>query len=261
VSVPTRIRGRGAGFGAGLTVCLGLLAFGCQREERTDLLVFAAASLTDVTEALADSFSARFPDVQVRVSVAATSILARQIRAGAEPAVFLAASHDWMAWLDSTGRLSEWRDVPFSTELVIVGRFNGVSIRDPHDLLHVDRVAVADPEHVPGGIYARHGLECLGLWENLSSRLVPTLDVRAALDALESGATDAAIVYAADVYRYADQFVAARWPADCQPEIKYAIGIPKRPPIRDVARTFVDFAIGAAQEPVWANFGFSRRRP
>ena len=60
------------------------------------------------------------------------------------------------------------------------------------------RLALGDPEAVPAGIYARRWLEGRGLWERLRGRVVPTLDVRAALAAVESGAAEAGIVYRTD---------------------------------------------------------------
>jgi molybdate transport system substrate-binding protein len=65
-------------------------------------------------------------------------------------------------------------------------------------LVGVRRLALGDPEAVPAGIYARQWLEKRGRWERLRDRVVPTLDVRAALTAIESGTADAGIVYRTD---------------------------------------------------------------
>jgi len=66
------------------------------------------------------------------------------------------------------------------------------------DLAGLRRVALGDPESVPAGIYARLWLERRGLWERVRDRVVPTLDVRAALAAVESGNADAGVVYRTD---------------------------------------------------------------
>jgi molybdate transport system substrate-binding protein len=47
-------------------------------------------------------------------------------------------------------------------------------------------------------VYARTWLESLGLWSGLVDRVVPALDVRAALAAVESGNADAGVVYRTD---------------------------------------------------------------
>jgi molybdate transport system substrate-binding protein len=60
--------------------------------------VFAAASLTDALEQLGDEFK-RSTGVTVRFSFAASSVLARQIEAGAGADLFFAADQEWMDYL------------------------------------------------------------------------------------------------------------------------------------------------------------------
>jgi molybdate transport system substrate-binding protein len=66
------------------------------------------------------------------------------------------------------------------------------------ELTRVRRLALGDPQAVPAGVYARQWLEKRGLWDRLRDRVVPTLDVRAALAAVESGNADAGVVYKTD---------------------------------------------------------------
>jgi molybdate transport system substrate-binding protein len=60
------------------------------------------------------------------------------------------------------------------------------------------RIAIADTEAVPAGVYAREALETLGLWSRIEPRLLPTLDVRAALALAGGREADAAFVYSSD---------------------------------------------------------------
>ena len=70
------------------------------------------------------------------------------------------------------------------------------------DLLASDprfsRISVAAPTSVPAGIYAAEALHGLSLWETIRPRLVPTVDVRAALALVANKEADAGIVYATD---------------------------------------------------------------
>src|SRR5207248_7801439 len=79
--------------------------------------------------------------------------------------------------------------------LVVVSDRPMTSLRD---LLACERVAIGDPSAVPAGVYAREALQRAGLWDALQPRIVPCENVRAALAAVESGAAEAAIVYATD---------------------------------------------------------------
>src|SRR5262245_11947033 len=60
--------------------------------------VFAPASLTNVLDELGDAFT-KSTGVPVRFSFAASSILARQIEAGAKADLFFSADQDWMDYL------------------------------------------------------------------------------------------------------------------------------------------------------------------
>ncbi len=82
--------------------------------------------------------------------------------------------------------------------VVVVPPESKTSLATAEDLAGVRRLALGDPEAVPAGIYARLWLEKRGLWERVRDRVVPTLDVRAALAAVESGNADAGIVYKTD---------------------------------------------------------------
>ncbi len=82
--------------------------------------------------------------------------------------------------------------------VVVVPADSTAALATPDELARVRRLALGDPQAVPAGIYARQWLEKRGLWERLRDRVVPTLDVRAALAAVESGNADAGIVYRTD---------------------------------------------------------------
>jgi molybdate transport system substrate-binding protein len=60
------------------------------------------------------------------------------------------------------------------------------------------RIAIADPDLAPAGQYARDALQAAGVWDSLQDRIVPTLDVRAALAAVSTGSARYGIVYATD---------------------------------------------------------------
>ena len=68
-------------------------------DERPAVLVFDAASLTDVVDELGRDFTER-AHVQVKSAPAASSTLAKQIEAGANADVFFSADLEWMDYLD-----------------------------------------------------------------------------------------------------------------------------------------------------------------
>ena len=123
----------------------------------------------------------------------------------------------------------------------------------PADLAAVSRLALADPEIVPAGIYAKKWLESVGLWKDVRSRVVPMLDVRAALAAVEAAAAPAAIVYKTDAA--ISRKVVVAFEVQNGPEIAYSlarVAASKNP----AARAFVGFLAGGAARPVFEGRGF-----
>ena len=239
-----------------------MLFFGvaaCGNSDGTDrkpVVVYAAASLTDALEAMADSFEIAYPDTRVVYSIAATSLLARQLEQGARADLFFSANLAWMRFLEEKGRTEGPVLEPLGNRLVVAGRRDAAFIDNPEALLQVDRLALADPEGVPAGLYARAGLECLGLWEQLSPRIVPTLDVRAALLAVQHGAAELAIVYASDMMVVPELQVVMAWPETCQPEIRYAVARLRKAPNPEGADRFLSFLTDPKRDAQWLRFGF-----
>ena len=169
--------------GRAAAVALALLA-GCA-PDRAGPVVFAAASTADVVSETAP---------RATVSVAASSVLARQIARGALADVFVTADPVWIDWLVEEGVEVLDRRVVAQGRLVVVG-LRGNTAGGPFE----DRIAMGDPSHVPAGRYGRAALEAAGRWVDVAPRAVYTGDVRAALAAVETGAADRAVVYGSDV--------------------------------------------------------------
>lgn len=181
-------------------ILAGSFALGLASPLRSEeILVFAAASLTDSLEELGKSFESKTGH-RVRFSFGASSDLARQIRAGAPADAFFSADTARMDELERDGRVlrQDRREFLGNSLVVIVPAGSSLRLREPRDLLSLPRIALADPAAVPAGVYARKWLEAEGIWDRLEARIVPTLDVRAALAAVETEAAPAGIVYKTD---------------------------------------------------------------
>jgi molybdate transport system substrate-binding protein len=158
-----------------------------------EVRVFAAASLSDALREIAADYEKR-TGVRIVFNFAASSTLARQIELGAPAELFFSADEAKMDALQTRGLIdAASRASVLSNRLVIVGD----GIRSPRDLVG-KRIAIAEPNSVPAGIYARSWLQHIALWEKVKNDVVPTDNVRAALAAVRSGNVDAAVVYRTD---------------------------------------------------------------
>jgi molybdate transport system substrate-binding protein len=225
-------------------------------DPRPELLVFAAASLTDALGEIGRGFEAR-TGAHVLFSFAGSNALARQIQAGAPADVFVSANLDRMDELERSGLVRpEDRVSLLSNRLtVVVPRASTLTMSTPRGLEGARRLALGDPEAVPAGVYARRWLERVGLWDVLRERVVPTLDVRAALAAVESGAADAGIVYRTDAAISPRVRVALEVPPDEAPRIVYPAAVLASSPSAK-ARAFLEHLKSAEARAVFSRHGF-----
>lgn len=181
-------------------------ALGCDDRAATpgspSVTVFVAASAADAVEQIAREFESE-TGIAVRVNAAATSTLANQIRHGAEVDLFLAASAEWADRVaEESGGVPERVDLLSNELVVIVPADSDVKIALPSDLTlpgaEVERLALADTDAVPLGIYSRRALEAWSIWPQVRERLIIAQDARHALWLVESGGADAGIVYSTD---------------------------------------------------------------
>lgn len=159
------------------------------------MLVFAAASLKNAL----DEANAAYGSAVV-ASYAASSALARQIERGAPAQVFFSADADWMDYLEQKNLVQPGsRRNVLGNRLVWVVPASASAPSDPLSALGArGRLALADPQHVPAGKYAKAALEKLGTWKDLAARIAAAENVRAALALVARGEAPLGIVYQTD---------------------------------------------------------------
>ncbi|MEI6459597.1 MAG: molybdate ABC transporter substrate-binding protein [Pseudomonadota bacterium] len=224
------------------------------------LTVYAAASLAESLQACAAQYTAR-TGVPVRFSFAASSILARQIEAGASADVFISADGEWMDYLASRQliRSATRRDLVANRLVLIAAATDPVQLRLDRQApivqaLGTERLALADPESVPAGRYARAALSALGVWQALVSHIAPAESVRGALAYVAEGEAKFGIVYATDARTEPRVRVVGTFPADSHPPIRYPAALTNEAPAQ--ATQWLDYLNSAEAAPIWSKYGF-----
>lgn len=190
-----------------------------------EVVVFAAASLKNAIDEIATEFSGA-QGHEVIVSYAASSALARQIQLGAPADLFISANPAWMDVLSDDGGIREQdRFDLIGNRLVMIAR-EQVSPGSIEDILRREdgRVAMALADAVPAGIYGQEALRSLGLWQDVTPRLVQTDNVRAAMALVASGEVRFGIVYASDAAAGNRVDVVGTFPDDSHSPIVYPAG-------------------------------------
>ena len=245
------------GCGRFALVCALLSAAACRTggHDPPPVVVFAASSLTDALTSVAREYE-RSSGKTIKTSFAASSTMARQIEAGAPADLFLSAAPEWTRFLETGGFLEERK--PFlRNHLVLVAHpdVEGIlfSPKVPLPDLWPGNLAVADPEHVPAGRYARQALQRLGWWKGFRGRLVTAADARAALRLVELGEAGLGIVYATDAIG-AEVKVLGTFPDKAHEPVIYELGLCRG--AGNDARAFFDFLFSTQASDVFKRFGF-----
>jgi molybdate transport system substrate-binding protein len=246
---------------AGLVLGLFCLPLTAADPGPAPVTVFAAASLTDVLQSLADGFT-RQTTIPVRFSFAASSTLARQIENGAPADVFFSADVAWMDYLQARDHIAaaSRRDLLGNHLVLVAPAGNAISLRvGPHfpmaATLGKDHWVTGDPDSVPVGRYARESLTQLGVWGELEPRLVRADSVRAALALVDRGEVPLGIVYATDAKSDPGVRVVDVFPDDTHVPIVYPAAL--TPSAGAAAARFLAWIGSAAARPTFEKFGFT----
>ena len=217
-------------------------------------VVLAASSLQEPLEQAADAFAGGGHPRPV-LSFAVTSALARQIERGAPADMFIAADDVWMDRLEREKLLApRSRRVLLTNELVVIAPMGWTAPgRDPFE--GMGHIALADPQAVPAGRYARAALEQQGRWEELLPRIIPTRTVRAALIMTERKQVDRAIVYATAARASRKVEVIYRFPENSHPPIRYPAAVLAASRNED-AEAFLDFLGSIEGRAIFREHGF-----
>ena len=223
------------------------------------LTVLAAASTVEAIEEALGRFRASH-DQDIQASYAASSALARQIEYGAPADIFISANPRWMDYLAERGHVEAGlrRDL-LTNELALIAPADTTlapaMLSALGEQLGAGRLAIGDPDHVPGGMYARQALETLGLWEAVRDRLAPAANVRAALMLVARGEARLGIVYRTDATAAAGVLILDAVPAASHTPIVYPIAVVSGHGGESV-RTLFDFLISAEAAEVFRRHGF-----
>jgi len=232
--------------------------------DKPPITVFAAASLTNALQELGDGFT-KETSIPVRFSFAASSALARQIENGAPADVFFSADVEWMDYLQARNLIQrDTRHDVLGNRLVLVAPADGkidlkIAPRFPlAKALGTGRLATGDPDSVPVGRYAREALTTLGVWNEVSDRMVRADSVRSALAFVDRGEALLGIVYETDALIDKRVRVVDVFPENSHLPIIYPIALTRA--AKPNAARFVAYIRGPAGDASFKAYGFTPLR-
>lgn len=237
------------------------------------LTVFAAASMTESMNRIAELYKKTAPDVKIVYNFDSSGTLRTQIQEGADCDIFISAGQKQMDQIDITAGPSvntEKSDfvlpgtrfdiVSNKVVLIVPKGINPRGIDDFKDVVtdRVSLVALGNSD-VPVGQYSQEIYTSLGLWDRLNamSKITFASNVKEVLVQVASGAVDCGIVYSTDAATNAGVEVVATAPAGSHKPIVYPAAILRRTKDEAAAKAFVEFLKGPESVAVFREIGFS----
>lgn len=224
-----------------------------------EVIVSAAASLTNAFRQIGEGFEAANPGVRIVTNFASSGALLRQIEMGAPVDVFASADQKTMDQAEEMKLIQAGTRKDFvSNKLVlIVPPESKTTLESPRDLTRNEftRISLGNPDTVPAGRYAREVLSSAGTWETLQPRFVYGESVRQVLDYVSRGEVEAGFVFSTDAAIARDKVRVAASMAGHTP-IKYPIAVVAGTRDAELSRRFIEYVLGNEGREILAKYGF-----
>ena len=228
-----------------------------------EIIVFAASSLTDAFNELAQAFQAKNEGTQVVLNLAGSSQLATQLNEGIAADVFASANAAQMQAVITSGRIQAGTEVLFVSNrlTIVVPADNPAGIHSLEDLAKPGVQMVLAVEGVPVREYTDEILAAMPV--DFQTRFYANLvseedNVRQVSAKVALGEADAGIVYTSDVTPDIGAQVHQIAIPDAQNVVAaYPIAPLADAPHPDIARSFIDFVLSAEGQAILARWGFA----
>lgn len=217
-----------------------------------DLVVFAAASLTDVFDEGIAQLEDQYPDLNITANYAGSSDLAAQLSAGAVADVLATADIRNMDLVVDEELITDTEIFATNHLVIAVAEGNPLGIEGLADLTSEDIVTVICAPAVPCGgatqtLFEQQDVDVPVVSEEQS--------VTAVLGTVSSGQADAGLVYATDIARASGvESVDAEGAEEIINE--YPIGVLSEAPNPEAAAVFVEFFTTGAGRQLLTDAGF-----
>lgn len=241
---------------------------GCREKPAaaTTLSVFAPCGMQMPFMELQKIFEAQNPGVSVRLVLDGAHVIAKRVVGqGERPDVVVSPGGVELEPLFAAKLVDEADTRRFGQyELMLfVPRANSAQVQKISDLTsdRVKTIAVADPELTSIGRYTREGLQKLGLWEKIKSRVVITGDASMTYKHVASSKADASFAYrscplktAPEKIEYSKVSVLDPMPPDTYGPAYATAVVLKDSPRRQLAIAFADMLVSPAGQKVLHKF-------
>ncbi len=242
-----------------------LVGCGNSRAKETELVVFAAASMTETMEQVAEEYTKLHPDVQITYNFDSSGTLKTQIEEGAECDLFVSAAPKQMNQLEELGLVDTGTRIELLENKVVlavadsaaskVGSFNELA-----DCLENGSVLfVMGNEDVPVGQYTKKILDYYGIDEAEtanSGRITYAGNVKEVTTQILEQTADCGVIYQTDAYSAGLEVTDTATEEMCG-QIIYPAAVLKNAASHEEAVRFLEFLTGDKSDVIFERVGFT----
>ena len=239
-----------------------------------DVVVFAAASMTESLNKIADLYKKVAPDTKIVYNFDSSGTLKTQIEQGARCDLFISAGQKQMNQLDATADAkinpkkldkvmagTRWNIVANQVALIVPKGHNPKHIADFKDVAtdKVFLIALGNSD-VPVGQYSEEIYKNLKLWDAIkkANKISYASNVKEVLAQVAAGAVDCGIVYTTDAATAKGKVeVVTTAPAGSHKAIVYPAAVMKNAKNAKGAAAFAEFLKGSQAKEVFKSIGFA----
>lgn len=227
-----------------------------------EVTVSAAVSLSDAFREIAAQYQKQYSGAKIRLNTAASGVLLQQAAKGAPVDLLAFADGETMDAAAAKNLIVPATRRIFARNTLVLAAPAGsrLVVKNLGDLQQagVRRIAAGNPDSVPAGRYARSALRQAGVWDAVSPKIIPTQNVRQALDYVARGETDVGFVYRTDVLRRRDK-VGVLWAAPASDRsVGYPLAVARGSRQPAEAKRFADYVLSAKGRAVFDKYGFAK---
>lgn len=261
----------------GLAVIFIIAGLGCESKEakstepvelseKTELIVFAAASMTETMEEI-KSFYEGENNVEIIYTFDSSGTLKTQIDERADCDIFISAAQKQMNALDpEKGTVEGSSPIESSTRIdllenkvtlaVTEGNSKGISSFEELGSEKVESIALGNAD-VPVGQYSEELLTNLGIWETIQPKVTYASNVKEVTTWVSEGVVDCGIIYATDAYSAGLEVVAEADDSMLENKVVYPAAILANSQNKEEAKKFLDYLQGEEAAEIFKSVGFA----
>lgn len=246
------------------SLVLGFQSLGQTPKADPVLTVFASETVSKILPVVGVAFK-RSTGVKVRFKFATAAALAAAVEQKAPFDLLVTDDVRLMADLAGRGFLDKSTFTGVAVLPLILAaepeKMPKVEMRKGFDLSHAvkGKIVLVSPAAGPEGAAAKQALEHLGWLEALKPKLGTVPDGRSAVKLVDTGAADAAIIWASDLSFSESLERVAEFPTETHDPIVLTAALPTKAP--PAARKFVDFLLEPLAQGYMKNAGLAPLPP